>query len=287
MVNRALRVRRDSVRCQPLCEALESRLLLSSAPSGPINILPSNISGLKLAPGIVTGTEVKGSFKVIVAEDNGNSTGSAPISVVAFLRPDGGGSDISITPKAATVNNIKADKSKTATLKYDIPSSLPAGDYSLVITVDPDNTVTETAEGDNTLVVADVLSSQAPFVSISASLDTSKIPPFFSAGSKKNIPLQLLLANSGNIKSPSGSVTVSIVVHEATNGDLTTISKVLKLPAIKAGKTGKLASIPISVPNTIPSGIYSFKITITSGTGLFSPLIVNSPTIAVSNPANP
>ena len=145
-----------------LCDYLESRVLLSGAPSGPINLMPTGVSQLKIPADIVTGKVVKGNFKATVAETEGNSTGSQKIEVVAALRPLAGGNDISITPKAGTVNNIQGHKSKAATLSFEIPANLAAGHYSLVVTVDPNSLVTETNEADNGLVLADITIAQDP-----------------------------------------------------------------------------------------------------------------------------
>jgi hypothetical protein len=185
----------------------------------------------KLPTAVVGGAKGKLSAKVANASGASPVTGPVSISLYASSDQSFSGDDTLLTNVSKKLK-LKGGKSKKVNFKFNYPTSLPDGNYSLLAVVDSSNSISESNENNNTGVSPTPVTIAAPFIDLSGAF-TSSIPSALTVGAKQTVTLAL--QNAGNVPA-KGPLTVNLVTSaDATGSGGTPVGSISKNINLKAG----------------------------------------------------
>ncbi len=240
----------------PLCEALESRTLLSGAPD-----LTVAFTTVNMPANVVQGVTAKasGKFTITNAGDAPVPTGTR-IDVDLLARPAAGGEDIPLlTLHNLSISGLATSRFRTFTGSVVLPASLPDGDYTLVANADPGQLITELDDANNSAVTLASTHIAPPFINLTAAMGRVTVPASLIAGSAAKGSVKVLVTNAGNIPLPAGQTTsIRLVARPTGGGDdqlLGTIAN-KSVSRLAPGKFKTITSAATTFPITVPAGPY-------------------------------
>ena len=230
---------------------------------------------------IVLGTDVGGRVRVDVV-NTASSTSVPPkkasVDVSVFARPVGAVNDsqdvlLNDREVSVSVNNLKPDKSKAASVNITFPDSLGAGDYQIVVKLDGDNDFQETNDNNNELILAQTVNVAPPFKDLTVALGSRlDLPEMAIAGQKTKIKIPIEITNEGNIKLDSGKKILVTVHARPMSGGADTLlqiggkdAKEVSVSSLKDGKTKKVTLSNILLPESLPEDMYQLVVAVDTG----------------------
>ena len=231
----------------------------------------------KLPAAVVGGAKGKVSVKVLNASGASPVTGPVGISLFASADQSFSGDDTMVTNVSKKLK-LKGGKSKKINIKFNYPTSLPDGNYSLLAVVDPGNSISESNEGNNTGVSPAPVTIAAPFIDLSGTF-ASSIPSALTVGAKQTVTLAL--QNGGNVPA-KGPLTVNLVAAaDATGSGGTPVGSISQNLNLKASGKKNL-KIKYTIPQ-LTAGNY-FLVGIIDSGGSFTESNKNNNIVASATP---
>ena len=204
---------------------------------------------------------------------------SGPVGISIFASSDQSfsGDDTMLTNVSKKLK-LKGGKSKKINIKFNYPTSLPDGNYSLLAVVDPGNSISESNESNNTGVSPAPVTIAAPFIDLSGAF-ASSIPSALTVGAKEAV--KFALQNGGNVPA-KGPLTVNLVAAaDATGSGGTPVGSISQNINLKAGGKKNL-KIKYTIPQ-LTAGNY-FLVGIIDSGGSFTESNKNNNIVASATP---
>ena len=169
---------------------------------------------------LVTGQTTPGRVRVRVA-----NAGNVPlprgqrVDLDVVLRPVGA-TDASQDIRIGAVNGrrisgLKPDRSVATNVPVSIAPSLPAGDYTILVSATPTAALVE-PDVDNNSATGSTVTAAAAFVDIATAIDRRTLPPAVISGRVTRARVGVTVTNAGNVALPRGQrVSLEVVLRPA------------------------------------------------------------------------
>ena len=204
-------------------------------------------------PVAVVGGSKGSALKLKITNIGASMTSSTPISIALFASPDGtlSASDSIITTASAGNLKLKTHASKTVSIKFTYPSSLPSGSYKLIGVANSTDTIAETNFANNS-ATSNAITIAPAFTSLAGQI--TKTPKTLVKG--KSGSATVTVTNSGNVAS---TASLSISLYESPVASYQTsdiLLGTLTKPKNNIKASGGKTSFPVNfkVPSTVTTG---------------------------------
>lgn len=240
----------------PVVERLEDRRLLSATLAGSF--------GGNLPAALVP--TVKKSVAIRVT-NSGDALAAGPVSVNLYLSSDASldASDILIGHVARNIH-LKPGKSSTLSVGVNVPTTLAAGNYELILSIDGSNAGASGANP-SVAVAPGAIQVQQPFVDLSATITELPLQTVAPGSSPQRAVVRI--ANLGNAPA-KGRATVTWYL--STDTALDSSDKVIASSGSMAIHLGAHKSQDVQSMVTLPAGVsvgtYNVLVQVSAGQGI-------------------
>jgi hypothetical protein len=251
---------------------------LETAATGATEVAPANvdltvaIDDAKFKPdtNVVTGDETE--FKLPVSVTNGGNSPlvNGVVDLTIHAIPNGGGDPVLVsTISSVNLGTIKAGGAKKLNLEFTLPNDLADGTYTFRVTVDADNDVEETNEGNNTDTTAgnSAVAVAEGNVDLVPDIDSFTLPTTLTGDKAIKGNVRVEIASTGNLdlgKTASANLTVVLRPADAMDNsqDITIGTATAKIGGLKAN-TAKTFNVKTTVDN-VAEGDYKLAVVMTT-----------------------
>jgi hypothetical protein len=251
---------------------------LESAAFGSTEVAPANvdltiaIDDAKFKPdtNVVTGDGT--TFKLPVTVTNGGNSplANGVVDLTIHAIPNGGGDPVLIsTISSVNLGTIKAGGAKKLNLEFALPNDLADGAYTFRVTVDADNDIEETNEGNNTDTTAgnSAVAVAEGNVDLVPDIDSFTLPTTITGDKAVKGNVRIEIASTGNIdlvKTASANLTVVLRPADAMDNsqDITIGTATAKIGGLKAN-TAKTFNVKTTV-DAVAQGDYKLAVVMTT-----------------------
>jgi hypothetical protein len=220
-----------------------------------------------LPPAIVTGIQSRATIRVTITNPS-DSTAKIPsgqrITVQVVARPVGASdasNDVVLRTQLVSVSSLRPGRSTTVALPLTFPSTLPAGEYDIIVNADTTSVFAETNETNNSATFDSTLIVATPFVDPKLTFNAATTLPPSVVADGRILPLKFDLANLGNVKFP-GNQTSSIsliAVNKNTGATSSFATLTVNLAGIAPGKTKTFTLKPTVPTSGLAYGEYTLQ----------------------------
>lgn len=208
--------------------------------------LAGSVVSAKIQSNLVANQVNKGQVKVsLTASGTATQLRSTKVDVRAFLRPLGASDasqDIAISSaKRQGVHSLLSGKPGETSLNLSIPRSVPQGQYQVVIAIDSANTLAESNEANNLLVLEQTITISPPRVDVaiaSGSIQTARNGELRGA---------ISFINLGNTRSNADAQIQFFLVQEGAP-DVAISQLVSRKISLKPSGISNLVRLKLSLP---------------------------------------
>jgi hypothetical protein len=200
--------------------------------------------------------------------NNGNITipaNAAPISVNVYVHDNSSGTNTLISSGSTTaLRNVAVGKSATLNLAVKVPIGVAAGNYQLIVAVNENNGITESAHTNNSGQSATAFNVIQGFYNLSGNLSTSTFTATPTASSPLSGKITFAIENSGNLTLPSSQkLIVQLEAISDSDNSVIDIGAVgtLSLASWIPGKSS-LVSLSKTLVAGLTSGSYHLAVQI-------------------------
>lgn len=249
-----------------------SLIVALAAPVDTPNLVPSAVGTL---PASVVGGDAGKTSVRITNSGTGEFKATVDLRLLASTDGNADGGDTQIVTVPVKLS-LKPGKSKIVKLKFDYPSGLADGAYSILAQVDPAASASQNPKTDDVASLGQVTIA-APFTDLGVSFPVA-LKSDYDPGKKAKITVRL--ANAGNVLADGTAVVTLVSSADTTvdSGDLTLGTATVKVK-IKPG-AAKNFRVSFTLPDTAPPGSTNLIATIAPTLGVADNNSVNDSAIA-------
>jgi hypothetical protein len=211
-----------------------------------------------IAPKVAAGTVIlgskkaKGTAKVNVTNTGQSAITKQPVVVSLFLsdNPTLDATDVQLGTQTKPLT-LKQGKGKALSFKFNFPATAGNGAYFLIGSVDANNAILESNEGDNVAVSGTPVNLAQPFFDLRA---TVARPGGLTPGGPGLVTVNVI--NDGNVQlTRSVTIRLGASADAAVDAGDAVITSFTKKLSIKPGAT-KATPVKFTLPASLPAGTY-------------------------------
>lgn len=238
--------------------------------------LAGSLTRVTLDDSIVTGTRTRGLVKLNFSNIGDDSfVRGQKVDIRAYLRPDGAvnaSTDIAISrDKQQSLSRLSNDRPKNVALPVEVPTTIAAGNYRLVVKLDSNNEVAESNELNNEIFAEGIFVISAPFVDLAISGSFSQRP----SSSGTTIRGTYALNNFGNV-SARGTTSVEFLLVNGDGVQTVLTPVVSKRISIASGRSSSQVRTSYVVPSGLAAGTYSVVVRLIGVEGFTDTRTINN-----------
>lgn len=239
----------------PVFEVLESRTLLSAAPS----LWP--YLTVRVPAVVVAGAESRGHARLdIINFGEGRVDAGLRLEVDLLARPIGGGGDVLLEKIDELVGGMRSGSRRRFSMGVTLPATLPTGTYNLVAELDPANVAGSVVGGGssigkvnlNTTTYVSIVVAGPDVDLVGEVAPKAKVPLWLLSGYKSQVKLPVMVQNDGGVATADRQpITVDMVARSSADQsevDLGTVT--MNAGRLKPGQSRK-----VRVKTTVPAGL--------------------------------
>ncbi|MBI1372646.1 MAG: LEPR-XLL domain-containing protein [Phycisphaera sp.] len=221
---------------------------------------------------VVAGTPKRAAIFVRIG-NSASSTSRAPraayIPVIACARPvdaTDDSQDVMLNLQPVYVNASKFAPGRSGFVKVPIvfPPGLDEGDYTIVVKVDPDNTLQDTDETNTeSMLEGMVISVDDPFVDLQADITSAvNLPSSVVSGDGTRLRVPVLITNHGNVPTYRAQrVNVTVTAVAVSGGATQVVGTFNSVPVGNfAPGRGRVYNFDVTLPPGVVDGTYKLQV---------------------------
>ena len=238
--------------------------------------LAGSLTRVTLDDSIVAGTRTRGLVKLDFSNIGDDLfVRGQKADIRAYLRPDGAvnaSTDIAISrDKQQSLSRLSNDRPKNVALPVEVPTTIAAGNYRLVVKLDSNNEVAESNELNNEIFAPGNFVISAPFVDLAISGSFSQR----SSSSGTTIRGTYALNNFGNV-SARGTTAVEFLLVNGDGVQTVLTPVVSKRISIASGRSSSQVRTSYVVPSGLAAGSYNLLVRLTGVEGFTDTRTINN-----------